>query len=68
MAPNVTPMNEAAAEQQLREEYKRVMGVPPDEMAGMICRISAARALSGEKWKWVKDEANPNWSAQLHWG
>ncbi len=62
------PINEAAAELQLIEEYERVGGKPADEMAKMICKISAKRALSGEPWKWTRDKSSPNWSMQLHWG
>lgn len=64
---NTTPINEAAAEQLLRNEYERVMGAPPDEMAGMICKISAARALTGQKWHWTCNGGNANWGAQLNW-
>lgn len=65
---NAIPLNEAAAEKQLLTEYHRVSGKPADTMAEMICKISAKRALSGEPWKWIKDESSPNWSMQLHWG
>lgn len=60
------PINEAAAEQQLREEYERVMGEAPDEMAGMICKISAERAMR-QDWEWTANEGNKNWGAQLNW-
>lgn len=67
MDEKTIPINEAAAEQLLRDEYERVMGVPPDEMAGMICKISAARVLTGRKWHWTSNEGNANWGAQLNW-
>lgn len=64
----VTPINEVTAEQQLRDEYKRVFGKKPDAITDMIIKSSAKRALAGETWRWVKDESNRNWSEQLHWG
>lgn len=60
------PINEAAAEQQLRDEYESVTGKAPDIKAGMICQISANRAMS-QDWEWTVNEGNKNWGAQLEW-
>lgn len=60
------PINEVAAEQQLREEYERVTGKAPDKMVGMICKISAERAMR-QDWEWATNEGNKNWGAQLNW-
>ncbi len=60
-----TQINEAVAEQQLRDGFAEVMGNEPDDLAGMICKISAERAMT-QKWEWRKEKSK-NWSASLHW-
>jgi len=61
------PINEAAALQQLRDEYERVSGkkLGQHDPAAMICEISAERAMRDE-WAWQKND-NPNWPIQLVW-
>jgi len=61
------PINEAAAEQQLREEYERVSGkkLCHYDPAEMICKISAERAMR-QDWEWQKSD-NPNWPIQITW-
>lgn len=61
------PMDEAAAEKMLLDEYTRVMGRIPDMPVEMVCKMSAPRLLLGEEWRWVKLE-NMNWRAQLQFG
>jgi len=61
------PINEAAAEKMLLDEYTRVMGKKPDMPVEMVCKMSAPRLLLGEEWRWVKLE-NKNWRAQLQFG
>ena len=61
------PINEAAAEKMLLDEYTRVMGKKPDMPVEMVCKMSAPRLVLGEEWRWVKLE-NKNWRAQLQFG
>jgi hypothetical protein len=63
---DLLPINEAAAEAQLAEAYTKLTGKQPDTTVQMVCRISAARALSGARWEWRKT-GSKNWSVALHW-
>jgi len=61
------PINQAAAKQQLMDEYEKVSGkkLTHYDPPMMICEISAERAMT-QDWEWVKDD-KPNWPMRLQW-
>ena len=61
------PKSRDGAFNMLMNDYESVMGRPADDMVQMVCRASVERAMS-EHCHWEKNENNPEFQAELHWG